>query len=87
MRFASSLSLTTEDSEESEDSEDSEESEVSEVSEFSEDSEVSEFSIFNSSQLPAQLITPSVPAMAVSTAMRSLRNSFQLIFMVFGVKG
>ena len=33
-----------------------------------------------------QLITPSVPAMAVSTVIRILRISFQLIRMVFGLK-
>lgn len=34
-----------------------------------------------------QLITPSVPAMAVSTVISNFKISFQLIFMVFWVKG
>ena len=34
-----------------------------------------------------QLITPKVPAMAVSTVIRIFKISFQLIFMGFRVKG
>lgn len=34
-----------------------------------------------------QLITPSVPAMAVSTVISNFKISFQLIFMFFWVKG
>ena len=41
---------------------------------------------FFPSRYMVQLITPRVPAMAVSMVIRILRTSFQLIFMVFGLK-